>query len=126
MKEHNWAPRFLPASFSVRFPLPSSYEDDMTIAFLDAGQVNSGRVIVATKSQVETILDLDDETAVALFRAATRIAGAVEAALDPDGITVLQANKPAGWQTVPHVHLHVLPRQHGDGVTSGCHARNRR
>ena len=29
---------------------------------------------------------------------------------------MLQANKPAGWQTVPHVHLHVLPRHQGDGV----------
>ncbi|BDB30364.1 MULTISPECIES: HIT family protein [Cupriavidus] len=100
-------------------PAAIVYEDDLTIAFMDAGQVNPGHVIVATKAQVETILDLDDETAGALFRTATRIARAVEAAFHPDGITVLQTNKPAGWQTVPHVHLHVLPRQHGDGVTLG-------
>jgi len=100
-------------------PAAIVYEDDLTIAFMDAGQVNPGHVIVATKRQVETILDLDDETAGALFRTATRIARAVDAAFHPDGITVLQANKPAGWQTVPHVHLHVLPRQHDDGVTLG-------
>ena len=35
---------------------------------------------------------------------------------EPEGITVLQANRPAGWQTVPHAHLHVLPRHAGDGV----------
>ncbi len=100
-------------------PAAIVYEDDLTIAFMDAGQVNPGHVIVATKAQVETILDLDDETAGALFRTAARIARAVEAAFHPDGITVLQANKPAGWQTVPHVHLHVLPRHEGDGVTLG-------
>jgi histidine triad (HIT) family protein len=100
-------------------PAAIVYEDDLTIAFMDAGQVNPGHVIVATKAQVETILDLDDETAGALFRAAARIARAVEAAFHPDGITVLQTNRPAGWQTVPHVHLHVLPRHDGDGVTLG-------
>jgi len=102
----------------VRGEVPAAkvYEDEHTIAFMDAGQVNPGHVIVATKRQVETILDLDDELAGALFRTAARIARAVDAAFRPDGITVLQANRAAGWQTVPHVHLHVLPRYEGDGV----------
>ena len=102
----------------IRGELPATkvYEDEHTIAFMDAGQVNPGHVIVATRRQVETILDLDDELAGALFRTAARVARAVDAAFRPEGITVLQANKPAGWQTVPHVHLHVLPRHQGDGV----------
>ncbi len=102
----------------IRGELPAAkvHEDEHTFAFMDAGQVNPGHVIVATRRQVETILDLDDELAGALFRTAARVARAVEAAFHPDGITVLQANRPAGWQTVPHVHLHVLPRHHGDGV----------
>ena len=33
-----------------------------------------------------------------------------------EGMTLLQTNKPAGWQTVPHVHVHVLPRHSGDGA----------
>ena len=40
----------------------------------------------------------------------------VEAEFRPEGITVLQANRAAGWQTVPHAHLHVLPRYADDGV----------
>jgi len=102
----------------VRGEVPAAkvYEDEHTIAFMDAGQVNPGHVIVATRRQVATILDLDDELAGALFRTAARVARAVDAAFGPDGITVLQANRPAGWQTVPHVHLHVLPRYEGDGV----------
>ena len=51
-----------------------------------------------------------------MFRTARRIAIAVQDAFAPDGLTILQANKPAGWQTVPHVHLHVLPRHENDGV----------
>ncbi len=102
----------------VRGEIPAAkvYEDEHTIAFMDAGQVNPGHVIVATKKQVETILDLDDALAAALFATAVRVARAVDAAFQPEGITVLQANKPAGWQTVPHVHLHVLPRYANDGV----------
>ena len=102
----------------IRGELPAAkvYEDEHTFAFMDAGQVNPGHVIVATRRQVETILELDDELAGALFRTAARVARAVDSAFRPEGITVLQANRPAGWQTVPHVHLHVLPRHQGDGV----------
>jgi len=100
-------------------PSAKVYEDEYTIAFMDAGQVNPGHVIVATKRQVETILDIDDELAAALFRTAARVARAVDRAFKREGITILQANKAAGWQTVPHLHLHVLPRYQGDGVERG-------
>ncbi|MBT9487000.1 MAG: HIT family protein [Rubrivivax sp.] len=83
---------------------------------MDAGQVNDGHVIVATKRPVETLMDCSDDEAAALMCAARRIAIAVQAAFAPEGITVLQANRAAGWQTVPHLHLHVLPRLAGDGV----------
>ncbi len=97
-------------------PCAKVYEDEHVFAFMDAGQVNDGHVIVATKAPRETLLDCTDDEAAALMRAARRIALAVQAAFLPEGITVLQANRPAGWQTVPHLHLHVLPRHAGDGV----------
>jgi histidine triad (HIT) family protein len=91
-------------------------EDDSTIAFMDIGQVNPGHVIVALKSHAETILDLTPDQAGAAFRTARRVARAVEAAFEPEGITILQANRPVGEQTVPHFHMHVLPRHPDDGV----------
>jgi histidine triad (HIT) family protein len=97
-------------------PCAKIYEDELVFAFMDAGQVNPGHVIVASKHPYETILDADEATAVALMRAAKRIADAVQAAFAPEGMTILQANKAAGWQTVPHLHLHVLPRHACDGV----------
>jgi len=100
-------------------PSAKVYEDEHVIAFMDAGQVNPGHVIVATKKPFETITDADAESAAALFAAAYRIARAVERAFKPAGLTLLQANRPAGWQTVPHLHLHVLPRHADDGVTLG-------
>lgn len=102
----------------IRGELPhvKVYEDDLVYAFMDAGQVNPGHVLVATKKPYETLMDADEESAAAMMRAAAKIAKAVHAAFGPDGVTILQANSPAGWQTVPHLHLHVLPRYENDGV----------
>lgn len=92
------------------------YEDTQVIAFMDAGQVNPGHVLVAAKRQVETVMELEEAEAAHLFAIAARVAKAVQAAFAPEGMTLLQTNKPAGWQTVPHVHIHVLPRYQGDGA----------
>ena len=97
-------------------PCAKVYEDEHVFAFMDAGQVNPGHVIVATKRPFETIMDADEASACALMAAAHRIARAVQAAFQPPGMTLLQANRPAGWQTVPHLHMHVLPRHENDGV----------
>ena len=101
---------------SGEWPCAKVYEDEWVFAFMDAGQVNDGHVIVATRRPCETLMDCSEQEAAALMRAARRIAIAMQAAFSPAGITVLQANRPAGWQTVPHLHLHVLPRHAGDGV----------
>ena len=101
---------------SGELPCAKVYEDERVFAFMDAGQLNDGHVIVACKHPFETLMDMDEDTAAAMMRAAWRIARVVEAEFKPQGITVLQANRPAGWQTVPHLHLHVLPRHAGDGV----------
>ena len=92
------------------------YEDELTFAFMDAGQVIPGHVIVATRKPYQTLLDADEASAAALLVTGRRIARAVEEAFKPEGILVLQANRPGAWQTVPHLHLHVLPRHADDGV----------
>lgn len=100
-------------------PCARVYADEHVFAFMDAGQVNDGHVIVASVRPYETLMDADEETATAMMRAARRIAIAVEREFGADGVTILQANRVAGWQTVPHLHLHVLPRVAGDAVTLG-------
>ena len=93
------------------------YEDSQILAFMDAGQVNPGHVIVAVKQHVQNIYDLKADLAAAVFQAAARIAKAVQASMQPAGMTLLQANEKAGWQTVEHFHIHVVPRHLEDGVT---------
>ena len=105
--------------YSGELPCARVYADEHVFAFMDAGQLNDGHVIVASIRPYETLMDADEETAAALMRAARRIAIAVEREFAADGVTVLQANRAAGWQAVPHLHLHVLPRRTGDAVTLG-------
>jgi histidine triad (HIT) family protein len=101
---------------SGELPCAKVYEDELVFAFMDAGQVNDGHVIVASKKPYETILDIDEETTQRLFLVAKRIAHVVQDVFKAEGITLLQANKDAGWQSVPHIHVHVLPRYKNDGV----------
>lgn len=97
-------------------PCAKVYEDSLVFAFMDAGQVNPGHVLVVSRAPYPTLTDADPDTVAAMMLAAQRIAKAVERAFQPEGITLLQANRPAGWQTVPHLHLHVVPRYVDDGV----------
>lgn len=97
-------------------PCARVYEDEHVFAIMDAGQINPGHVLVISRIPYPTLMDADAETVAAMMRAAHRIARAVEQAFQPEGITLLQSNRPAGWQTVPHLHMHVLPRYKDDGV----------
>ncbi len=98
--------------------IPSArvYEDALTIAFMDIGQVNPGHVLVATKRHAATLLDITAEEAAAVMQTAQQVARAVQAAFNPPGLTLLQANGREGDQTVFHFHLHVVPRHEDDGI----------
>ena len=98
--------------------IPSArvYEDALTIAFMDIGQVNPGHVLVATKRHAATLLDITADEAAAVMQTAQRVARAAQAVFNPPGLTLLQANGREGDQTVFHFHLHVVPRHADDGI----------
>lgn len=50
------------------------------------------------------------------MKSATFVARLLDRVLHPDGLTMLQTNEAAGWQSVLHVHLHLIPRWNGDGL----------
>lgn len=97
-------------------PAERVYEDALTIAFMDIGQVNPGHVLVASKRHAATLFDLTFDEAGALMQTAQRVAFAVREAFDPPGLTLLQANGKEGDQTVFHCHMHVVPRHGDDGI----------
>ena len=98
-------------------PAARVYEDELTLAFMDLGQVNPGHVLVVVKRHAATLLDLTPDEAAAAMRTARRLALAIKQTFAPPGITLLQANGKEGGQTVFHFHLHVVPRHAGDGIS---------
>ena len=92
------------------------WEDDLTLAFMDIGQVNPGHVLVATKRHAANLFEITEEEGAAVMRAALRIARAAQQAFAPEGLNLFQANGAVAGQTVGHFHLHVLPRHPGDGM----------
>lgn len=97
-------------------PAARVHEDEMTIAFMDIGQVNPGHVLVATRRHAVNLFDITPQEAAAVMQTAQRVAQAVRAVFDPPGLTLLQANGREGDQTVFHFHLHVVPRHADDGI----------
>ena len=92
-------------------------EDELTLAFMDIGQVTPGHVLVATRRHAATLTDVTPEEAAAVMQTARRVALAAQAAFGPPGLTLLQANGAVGGQTVGHFHMHVVPRHADDGIT---------
>jgi histidine triad (HIT) family protein len=91
-------------------------EDQSTMAFVDIRQPNEGHILVVPRQHIETI-DLLEGTIVAdLAWSTVRVARAVRRAYRPPGMNVWESNGEAAGQEVPHVHFHVLPRHHGDGL----------
>jgi histidine triad (HIT) family protein len=97
--------------------IPSTrvYEDERTLAFMDINPLNDGHCLVVTRAHAETIFDADLTDLAAAIATAKRVAEALRRALVPDGLNVLQANGKAAFQSVPHFHLHLVPRFTGDG-----------
>lgn len=91
------------------------YEDARTLAFMDINPVNEGHCLVATKAHAATLFDTAVEDLQAAAATAKKVAEALKATLNPDGLNVLQANGKAAFQSVPHFHLHLIPRWEGDG-----------
>jgi histidine triad (HIT) family protein len=91
------------------------YEDERTLAIMDINPVNSGHCLVIIKAHAPTVWDADPADLQAAILAAQKVAVALKTAVKPDGLNMLQANGPAAFQSVPHYHLHLIPRWHNDG-----------
>lgn len=88
------------------------------VAFLDVSPLADGHVLVVPEAHVARVEDLSAGDADALFRAVTSLAGPVREAVGAAGSTIGINNGDATGQTVPHVHVHIVPRWAGDGATS--------
>jgi histidine triad (HIT) family protein len=84
------------------------------VAFLDVRPLFKGHVLVVPRAHVQTLPDLPESGLAPLFGTVQRVARAVEAGLGADGSFVALNNKVS--QSVPHLHVHVVPRRKKDGL----------
>jgi histidine triad (HIT) family protein len=98
-----------------QIPSVKIYEDERTLCIMDINPINAGHCLVLTRAHAATIFDAEPLDLQAAITTAQRVATALRAILQPDGLNILQANGPAAFQSVPHLHLHLIPRWMRDG-----------
>ena len=104
-------------------PCVKVWEDDDVLAFMDVFPQSEGHVLVVSKtSQARNLLDIEPAALATLTAAVQRTAHAVEKALKPDGLSLMQFNGEAGGQTVFHLHFHIIPRWNDLAMKGHGHA----
>ncbi|WP_225323452.1 HIT family protein [Mycobacterium marseillense] len=90
------------------------YRDDQVVAFFPTEPATLGHTLVIPHRHIPDIWALDEETAAQLASATIRVSQGVKSAFTPEGLNVIQSNGSAASQTVPHLHVHVVPRWRDD------------
>ena len=98
------------------------FEDDETLAFLDVRPVFPGHTLLVPKDHVETLGDLPDAVLPRFFSNARMLSRAVPRAMEAEGTFVAMNNVVS--QSVPHLHVHVVPRRRKDGLRGFFWPRN--
>jgi histidine triad (HIT) family protein len=96
-------------------PAYKVYEDAQTLAFMDINPAARGHTLVICKAEYPDLLSIPPDVLDAVSRATQQVARAIQAALQPDGINIIQNNGAAAGQVVFHYHVHVIPRWDADG-----------
>jgi histidine triad (HIT) family protein len=89
-------------------------EDERTVTFMDINPATRGHALVIPRAHAEDLYDTDPQDVAATAVAAQRLALDVRDRLGADGVNILNACRPAAWQTVFHYHVHVIPRYADD------------
>ena len=95
-------------------PADIVFEDDVSLAFLDIRPVFLGHTLLVPRDHHETLGDLPDTLVEPLFTNARMLSMAVQGGLEAEGTFVAMNNKVS--QSVPHLHIHVVPRRRKDGL----------
>lgn len=99
---------------SGELPATVVYNDENSLAFLDHRPLFHGHTLLVPREHVETLGDLPPSLVAPYFKAAQLLSRAVQSALDAEGTFVAMNNRVS--QSVPHLHVHVVPRRRKDGL----------
>jgi histidine triad (HIT) family protein len=99
------------------------YQNDRVLAFLDNRPLFPGHVLLVPNKHFETMADLPPDWIAPLFASAQLLVRAVEAGMRAEGSFVAVNNRIS--QSVPHLHVHIVPRRKGDGLRGFFWPRNK-
>jgi histidine triad (HIT) family protein len=89
-------------------------ENERTVTFMDINPATRGHALVVPRSHASNLLEVDADDLAATALAAQRLAQRVTERLGADGVNLLNSCGSAAWQTVFHLHIHVIPRYTDD------------
>ena len=92
------------------------YEDEATLAFMDVAKDVDGHILVIPKAHCKNILDCEPETLDAVFRTVRKVSQHLVSDCGYEGVNLLNASGECAGQSIPHFHIHIIPRKGGDGI----------
>ena len=92
------------------------YEDEHTVVIMDIAKDVDGHMVAIPKKHVQSILDCDTETLHHLMSAVKKVSNHCVEHCGYEGVNLLNASDESAGQSVPHLHIHIIPRKHGDGI----------
>ena len=96
-------------------PSRTLYEDEQFRVILDLNPAARGHALILPKDHAADLYELPDPYASAVLVLAKKMASELKEKLKCDGLNLVQNNGEAAGQTVPHFHIHLIPRYAGDG-----------
>jgi histidine triad (HIT) family protein len=93
------------------------HEGDKILAVMDLFPATPGHILVLPKQHIENIYLMPADLGAHIMTTAIAVAKVIKQQLSPDGLNLIQSNELAAGQTVPHFHLHIVPRYNGDPVS---------
>lgn len=92
------------------------WEDEKVFAFLDADPLTKGHCLIIPKEHFENVFDISPEFLKEIIISAKNLAGRFQKTLGAKGVNLVNASGFAAEQSVPHFHLHIIPRYDNDGL----------
>lgn len=92
------------------------YEDENTLVFMDIAKDVDGHMVAIPKKHVKNILDCDVSTLKSLMETVKKVSNHCVEKCNYDGINLLNASDESAGQSVPHFHIHIIPRKKKDNI----------
>ena len=99
-------------------PCMKVFEDEYTLAIMDIANDVDGHILVIPKEHKKNILDCDEETLINVIKTVKKVSNHLTDNCGFDGVNLLNASDESAGQSVPHFHIHIIPRKRDDNINA--------